>query len=129
MPVMQVRKMRVAVAQRRVAMPVAVHSFARLAFGMVVLVMVVMAVAVFMLECFVDVFVRVPLAEMQPYPPPHQGGGNQKRQRHRVAEQGYGQHGAQERRRRKIGAGARRAEVPQRQHEQDEADTIAKQPE
>ena len=70
MPVMQIGIVRVFVPHRLVFMPMRV----RLGYGPVVavLVMIVMDMPVFVRERFVNMFVLMPLGEMQPKPQSHQ---------------------------------------------------------
>src|ERR1700704_6792725 len=71
------------------------------------------------------VVVLVAFAEMQPDPKGHQGARGKQPQRHWLAEEGYGNDGADERRNREIGPRSGCPKVAQSEHEQDEADAVA----
>ena len=125
MPVVRVGHVAVAVLERRVLVPVRMRFAGRIAGPMRMLVMVVVAVGVLVRERGMDVAVRVLLGDMQPHAHRHQAGGGQELDGDRLAERGDSDGRTEERRGREVGAGARRAEMAQRQHEQREAEAIA----
>src|SRR5256885_16088616 len=88
-------------------------------------VMLVVGVAVLVLERIVPMLVLVRLGEMQIEPDCHQKTRKNELQRHCFTKQGDRDNGADKRRRREIGAGARGAEMTQSEHKQDETDAIA----
>src|ERR1700722_19592393 len=71
------------------------------------------------------VVVLVAFAEMQPDTEGHQGAGREQPQRHRLAEEGYGNDGADERRNREVRPRSGCPKMAQSEHEQDETDTVA----
>ena len=90
--------------------------------------MLVMHMPVLVFERLVHMLVLVPFGEMQIKADRHQHAGSQQRGGQRLAEHDHRNPRADERRRREIRAGPRRAEMPQRQHEQHQADSIADKP-
>src|SRR5947207_14857511 len=88
-------------------------------------VMLVVGMAVLVFERIVPMLVLVRLGEMEVEPDRHQKTRKHELQRHGFTKQGDRDNGADKRRRREISAGARRAEVTQSEHKQDEADAIA----
>lgn len=115
---MNVRKVRMTVAQRRVFMFVAV-GFAAVPFKwMLVLMMLVVHMPMAVLEWIVPVLVAVVFPQVNPHAKAHQQGGGPERQRHRFTEQQDGNCRAEERRRGKVRAGPGSAEPTQCQHEQ-----------
>ena len=116
MPVMRIRKMRVAVRDRQVAMPV--HMLASNGGCLLVVMLVVdiigpmhMGVAVFQ-RCVV---VRVPVVfgQMQCYSHRHQNSGRQPLKGDGFTQQANREQRAKKRRNGKVGAGAGRAKVAQ----------------
>lgn len=95
MPVMQIRIMRVGVAQRLMAMPMGMR-LAHLAF-MVMLVMLVVDMAVFMLKHAVLVFMHMALGQMKPQPDGHQYAGDHQLPCHALMQQPDGDKCADER--------------------------------
>ena len=71
------------------------------------------------------VVVLVAFAEVQPDTQGHQGAGREQPKRHRLAEEGYGNDGADERRNREVRPGSGCPEMAQSEHEQDETDAVA----
>ena len=117
-PMVAVRRVRMAMPERRVDVRMAMRLARVDGAVMCMVVMVIVGVAVFVgkFEMLVDVLVA--FAEMQPHPESHQGAGQEKLDGDGLAEQGNRHHGADEGRDRKIGAGPGRSEVAQREHEQ-----------
>ena len=116
---MQVRIVRVGVAHRFMTMPVGMRLGHRSV--MRVLMMFVVDVAVFVLQQFMDVFVRMPLGKMNPETDAHQDAGEQQPHCKRFAEESDRQNGADEGGEGIVGAGARAAEVAQGQDKHDKA--------
>ena len=76
MPMMEVRAVRMPVHQADVVMPMSVRFIGWITGAMRMLMMLVVTVPVFMLHRFVNVFVLVPLSQMQPEAEAHQTVGN-----------------------------------------------------
>src|SRR5438046_1174849 len=117
MAVVQIGIMRVLVDERQVAMPMRVRLALRVARSMPVLVVRVMGMAVLVLERLVPMLVLMRLGEVEIEADRHQQPGEEQPAGHGLAEQGDRDEGANERRRREIGAGAGGAEMPQTEHE------------
>ena len=81
MPMMKVRVVRMPVHQSDVAMPMSVRFTGWITGAMRVLMMLVVTMPVFMLHRLVNVFVLVPLSQMQPEAEAHQTAGNEQLQR------------------------------------------------
>ena len=111
---MCVRKVRVIVTQRFVAVPVCVGQARRARQGsrlrpvMRMLVVRVVFVRVFVLQDFVRVPVFVPLAQVQPDADGHQRTGHQQRGGDRLAQAQHGHQRTEERCHAEVGPGARR---------------------
>jgi hypothetical protein len=71
MAMMQVRVVRVSVYERGVPVPVRVRLAGRIGDSVLVLVMFVVTMPVLVLHRFVDVFMHVPLGQMQPQTEAH----------------------------------------------------------
>ena len=127
MAMVNVGIVRMPVHHRRVPVPVAVRLAGRCTWIVSMLVVGVVAVAVLVLQRFMGVLVLMPLGEMQPEAERHKEARDHEVGRNGLAEQGDGEDRAHERRQREIGAGPRRAEMAQREHEQGEADAIAEE--
>jgi hypothetical protein len=84
MPVVNVRVVAVAMAQRLVAVGVGMRLPGRVTGQVVVLVVLVMDMAMSMLQRFVFVPMLMTLRQMQPHPSCHQGGGSPKGDRWRI---------------------------------------------
>lgn len=125
MPVVQVGVMRVAVGERRVAVPMGMRLAGRIIGPVFMLMMFVMDMAMGMLHRFMRMFVVVGFHEMQIKPEAHQHSGNAKAGAERIAQQRHRQQRSGKRRRREIGAGAGSAEIAQTQDEQHQTDAIA----
>src|SRR3546814_12823954 len=125
MPMVQVGIMGVPMHQRRMPVPMAMRLAVRDTGRVFMLVVVVMNVAMGMLQRLVCVLVGVRFGKMQPEPDRHQYTGKKESYRNRLPEQRDCQQRAHERRHREICARARRAEMPQGEHEQHQADAIA----
>ena len=126
MPVVFVWIVFVRVGHRIVPMTVRMPDRSWVTEGMVIVVDVVFML-VLMLQGQVPMGVHMPLDDVQPNSKPHQSTGNEECRGHGLVKNQYSQDGAEERRDREIRAGARRAEVTQRHHEQREAHTIAEE--
>ena len=110
-----------------VAIRMAVRFARRIIRLVGVLMVLVMDVQVLVLERFVNVFVLVALDEMQVEADRHEGCRHNQLPGHRLGEEGERQEGPDERGGRKVGAGPGRAEVAQREHEEDQADAVAQE--
>ena len=108
--VMRVRIVRMRVGQRLVPVRMAVPRAGRDRHRVLVLVVRVMGVPVRVFERRMRVRVLVPLGQVQPDAERHQPAGDKQRRGERVAEHDR-ERGAEERRDREIGAGARGAEA------------------
>ena len=115
------------VDQASMGMPVHVGLADRVTRMMTMLVVVIMNMGVLMFQRLVDMVVVVPFHQMQIETNGHQHGRENQRNSQRFAKHGDGQQRANERRHREIGAGPRRPEEPQPQHEEHEADAIAEE--
>ena len=102
-PVMQVGKMGMTVDHWCVPVPMAVRFTWRDAGRMFMLMMAVMDMAVFVLECFVLVVMAVRFSQMQPQPNCHQNAGDDERRGDGLPEHHHRQHSANERSGREIG--------------------------
>ncbi len=126
--VVQVRVVGVAVDQPLVPMAVAVRLTRRVARRMrVTMVRVVVRVTVLVLQRLVGVVVLVPLGEVEPEADSHQAAGGHEAGGQGLGEAQNGQDRADEGGERKIGAGARGAEMAERCHVEGEAEPIAEE--
>ena len=80
MTMMEVRVVRMPVHQAGVTVPMSVRFAGRIAGAMCVLMMLIGTMPVFMLHRLVNVFVLVPLSQMQPKAEAHQPAGNEQLQ-------------------------------------------------
>ena len=127
-PVMHIRKMSMTVAEWFMVVQVVVRRVAVPGFGVGMLMVCIMAVPVAMAQGGVLVRVGMALAQVQPEAECHQQCGR--------PEQGCGgfmKHPDRQRRPHKrrcaeVSAGAGRAQTPQRQHKQRQADAVAQKP-
>ena len=124
---MQVRVMRMRVHEPR--MPVRMRVRFGPIPGEIVLVPVVLVVdmRMSMFERLVRMLVLVALGKVQPDAEPHQAGGDPKQGCGLLAKQRQRERCTEERRDREVRARTRRAEIPQRHDEQNEADAISEQ--
>ena len=127
MGVMGIGEMPMAVAQARMRMDMAVGLARRIPGGMIMAMMDVMVMTMVMGEQHMLMLMAMALGQMQPKPRQHQGAGQQKLHGDRLAQDRDGENRADEGGRGEIGACARRADVAQREHEEDEADAIAQE--
>ena len=74
-------------------------------------VMFIMAMGMFVLKLIVSMIVLMPFRQMQPKADTHEDTGNDKLQRQRLAQQHNGDQCSNERSKRKIGPGARCAQM------------------
>src|SRR5277367_5943359 len=93
---------------------------------MVVLMVRVMDMGVFVLHRLVRVFVFVALGHMEPKTHPHQQSGCNELRRHGFVQQHNSDQRADKGREREVSARAGGAEMPQRQHEENETHPYAK---
>lgn len=126
-PVVQIGEMRMPVRYGLVTVNMRMRFTDRIVGTVVMLMMLVVAVAMGMFHRLMDMLVIVPFRQMQIEARAHEDRRDDELSRHGFAEKADRQDRANERCRRKIGAGARRTEVPQGKHEQDEAHSIAEQ--
>lgn len=94
MAMMQIRIMRVFVAERRVAVPMRMRLGHRAVMDMAVVV--VMAVKMIVLDGIVHMIMFVAFGQMQPQADPHQESRSQERDGRRLAKDGHGDQGADE---------------------------------
>ena len=85
MPVVDIRKVWVAMADLHVLMNMAMRTSPTPLKRVLVLMMLVVNVAMPMRQRYVLVLVRVAFSKVEPYPNSHQRSGWPKRQRHRLA--------------------------------------------
>ena len=114
MPVMHVGEMCVRMRDRKVNMGVRVRLVAGPGKVVLVPMMRVMHMPMRMLEPLVRMLVLVPLAHVQPYAEHHQRGGDPERRAGRLRPYRERKRDAEHRRDRKVRAGARGPEMPQR---------------
>lgn len=101
----------------------------RIPFKVMLMLMVfIMHMSVPVLRRLMQMFMGMPLRQVQPNPHGHQRRRNPERDGHRLPERQQGYYGAQERRRGEVGTGARTAQPTQRQHKHDQADAIPQKP-
>ena len=125
MAVMQVGKVRMDVGHRFVPVEVSVGFVHRIVGTVPVLVMRVVEMGVIVLYLFVGMPVLMALGQVQPDAERHRGRRQRQPDGHRFAEEPKPDDRANERRRGEISPGPRRAEMAQRQHEQDEAHAVS----
>ena len=123
----QIRKMRMAVHERLVPVPVRMRFACRNVRVMLMLVMFIVHVGMFVLQWLVGVQVLMSLGEMQVYPQPHQAPGREQLPGHGLRKKRHPKRRANEGRRRKVCARTRRSQVAKREHEQYEAHAVAQQ--
>src|SRR5262245_41875463 len=99
----------------------------RIAGSVHMMVVLVMTVGMLMPEFRMEMAVLVLLGDMQPDTHAHQAGSGEQLDGERLTERHDSGGSAEEGRSREIGAGARRAEMAQRQYEQRQAETISQQ--
>ncbi len=104
--------------------------FTAIPFGIVLMPVVrVMDMLVGVLQFFVDVRMLVMFRKVQPDADRHQSSGQPEIRSRALAQHGERQSCAEERRHREIGAGPRRAQMPQRHNEEHEAYAVAEESE
>ena len=118
--VMRVRIMHMSMAHWLVAVRMCVRFGDRSVVP--VLVVLVMDMAVFMVQCFVLMIMDVTLRQMDPQPKSHQKAGQDEFCGQRLIEKHHGQQRTDERGEREISAGSGGAEMAQRQNEQNKTD-------
>ena len=126
--VMSVRVVRMAVKYLGVSVCVTVGIVA--AQGIIMVVAMVFVVRVPMLVFNRGVLMPVPMAlgQVQPDAKRHQPRGAQKVDRHSIVHDENRNGSSDERRHGKVGAGPRRSDVAQRQHEKGQADSVTHKP-
>src|SRR5712664_2672699 len=118
MPVVFIRRVLVSMLKRPVTMPVGVRLTGRIQRSVLMLMVLVVRVRMLMRQGVMDMEMFVMLGDVQPDAHGHQRGSDEKLGGQRLAEREHGGGGAEERRGREVGAGARRPEMAQRQHEE-----------
>src|SRR6266852_952497 len=93
----------------------------RILGGVRVVMVLVVDVYMLVLDRLVGMLVLVPLAQVEPHAERHERGRGDEARRRLLAEHQQRRCRTHERSRREIGASARAAERPQREHEEDEA--------
>ena len=124
MPMMGVGQVWMAMLQRVVSMPVGVRLVPGIVRAVFMPVMVVMAVDVRMRRRRMAVRVFVMLGEVKPHADSHQAGRGKELHGHRLTQRNDRGDGTEEGRRGEIGAGPRRPEMTQGEHEQGETDAV-----
>ena len=124
---MNVWKVRMAVAQGRVLVFMAVGFGAVPLECMFVLVVFIVDVSMTVKKGLVLMFMGMAFLEVNPDPQPHQQRSHPKTRRHRFAQQQDGNGGAEERRGGKIGTRACGAQPAQGQYKQHQADTVTEE--
>ena len=124
MPMMGVGQVRMAMLQRVMAMPVGVRLVLGIVRAVFMPVMVVMAVDMRMRRRRMAVRVFMMLGEVKPHADSHQAGRGKELHGHRLTQRNDRCDGTEEGRRGEIGAGPRRPEMTQGEHEQGETDAV-----
>ncbi len=127
MTMMRVRIMRMCVGERNVLVPVGVRFAGRVTGRMPVPMMLVVNMPVLVIERVMDVRVLVPFDEMQANAESHQERSREQAVCDGLLKDENGENRADERRRRKIGAGAGAAEVTKTTNEEDKRHAIAEE--
>ena len=127
MPVVNIGIVRVGMGQRLVNMAMRVRPGRVDSRLMRMPVMRVVRVPVAVLQAFMRVLVLVFFGKMQPDASAHEAGGDKKCRPDRLAQQKQCDHRAEKGSKGKIRAGARRADMPKREHEKGEAETVAQE--
>ena len=128
MAVIDIRVMWMRMDEAGVGVPMGVRLAAVPAVRVRMPVVLVMEMRVRVLLGFMRVHVLVPLGEVKPDADGHQQSRPDKLCGDRVALQKDGEHCAEERRHRKIGARPCASKMTQRQHEKHEADAVTEEP-
>ena len=126
--VVHVRHMRMLVPEPAVAVPVGMRLAGRIVGCVAVPMMLVVDMRMCMLHGLMHVLMIVRFGDVQPHTGAHQQARRSQLQGQRLMQECDCRHRSHKRRRRKIGARARGAEIPQRQDEKHEADPIAGEP-
>lgn len=123
--VVQIRIVKMAVAQRSVHVRVRVRLCQGYAGVVSVLVVFVVVMLVLVLERLMDMLVLVALRDMEPHTSQHERATSRELDGEWLAERYHGGQRAGERCNGKVGSGACRAEIAQRAHEQHQAQTVS----
>ena len=123
----QVREVRVAVAERLVQVAVAVRLPGRSSRRVSVVVVLVVDVGVSVLERLVLMLVLVPLGEMEPHPGSHERRGEEGAPVQRLVERDGGDDRAHERGGREVRSGPGAAQTTKGEDEQDEARAVSEE--
>ena len=125
MPMMDVGKVRVTMPQSRVHVPVRVRLPGWLGAIMAVLVMLVMDVPMLVGHLLVAMRVLVALRQVKPDSDRHEKSGGHELDRHRFAQNEYGDQPAEEWSEREVRPGPSRSDVSKGHDEEHQADTVA----
>src|SRR5581483_6201311 len=125
--VMHVRHMGMLVHEPFMAMPVGVRLTRWIAGPMVMLMMRIVHMRVTVLQRIMDVFVLMLLRQVQPHPEAYEQARDHELEGDGFAQKKDGRDGADEGRRRKIRARARRPEMAQRRDEKSKADAVTEE--
>lgn len=128
MPVMQIGVMGMPVRDRRMDVLVCMWLVPVPLEVMLVPVVFVVDMPVGVTDRLLGVLVPMAFGEMKPDPGSHQSRRRPEPRSGAFPEEEHGDQRAGERRDGKIGAGPRRAQIAQRQHEEHQTDTIADEP-
>lgn len=123
----EVREVRVAVAERRVHVQMAVWLAGRRSRLVDVLVVLVMDVGMHMFERVVLVLVVMPLGEMKPHAGPHEDCSEQGLPGQRLVERDGARDCSDEGRRREVGARSGGAQEAKSQHEENQAGAVSQE--
>ena len=127
MAMVQVGKMRVAMHEPGMPVPMRVRLAFRRLSPVAMPMMFIVQMRVLMLDRLVSMLVPVPLGQVEPDAESHKAAGGQQLQARLLAEHGDRQQGADKWGDREVCAGACGPEVPQRQDEQDKAGAVAEE--
>jgi hypothetical protein len=127
MPMVDVGVVRMPVDHRRVSMDMDVRLARWVAWSVPMPVVLVVDMGVLVRHLLVGVLVLVSLREVQVEANTHQARGDEQLNGDRLPEHDDRERRSNERGHREIGAGSRRAEVPQGKHKAGEADAVSEE--
>src|SRR5215212_2213798 len=90
-------------------------------------VMLIVHVGVFVLQCLVSMVMQVMFSQVEPHSYQHERGPDDKKRRRTLAKPENGHGRANEWSDREVGSGPRRPKMPERQHEEDQAQAVAQE--
>jgi hypothetical protein len=120
-----VRHVVMGMGQGRMTMRVRVRLAQGIERSVLMLMVLVVRMRMIVRDGIVNVKMLVMLSDVKPDANRHQASSDEKLGSQRFAEREHGHGGAEERRRREIGAGARRSEMAQGHHEKRQAGAVA----